>query len=200
MPNRSLEHQEIVRLLANLKEETPEYPAELLEARKYSFLKQVVDLQISSKEGPSAGGKGRPGGSAGSGPALSGGATVLGIPLKTALAIGAAILMLTAGYLFREEIVEFLAENGLVTSEETATPPFASTPDGPAQETPTFESPSSGSIETPSTPGPGNAGPGELPGAGDGPAGTPTPPAQSGPASVFQYLVCVLQNGAESCR
>jgi len=182
-------------MLAKLKEETPDYPADLLEARKYSFLKQIVDIKMSG-EGHPEGGTGSPGGSGGSGAASRGGSTVLGIPLKTALAIGAAILMLTAAYLFRDQIVVFLAENGLINTEETTPPPFASTPDRPPQgtpppiTTPTFEAPPSGGIATESAPGPGN---------NDVPA-TPTPPGQGGPISIFQYLICILRSGAESCR
>jgi len=195
MPERSPENQEIVRLLAKLKEETPDYPADLLDARKYSFLKQIVDIKISG-EGRPEGGIASSGGSGASGAAPRGGSTVLGIPLKTALAIGAAILMLTAAYLFRDQIVEFLAENGLINTEETAAPPFASTPVGPAQETPlpittpTFGAPPSGGVGTEAAPGPGNN---DLP-------ATPTPPGQSGPISIFQYLICILQSGTESCR
>ena len=195
MPNRSPENQEIVRQLAKLKQETPDYPADLLEARKYSFLKQIVDLKIS-REGHPEGGTGSSAGSGGSGAASSARSTVLGMPLKTALAIGAAILMLTAAYLFRHQIVVFLAENGLINTEETTPPPFASTPDRPPQgtpppiTTPTFEAPPSGGIATESAPGPGNN---DLP-------ATPTPPAPSGPISVFQYLMCILQSGADNCR
>lgn len=198
MPDKPLEHQEIVRLLAKLKEDTPEYPADLLEARKYSYLKQIVDLKISAEgqQGGQKGGKAGPGGAGGVGGATGGGATFLGLPLKTALAIGAAILMLTAGYLFRDQIVEVLADNGLITTEETAAPPFASTPGSPGEgtptafEAPTFELPSSGGAATQATPGSGNNDPG----------GPTAPPEQGGPASIFEYLLCVLRSGTESCR
>jgi hypothetical protein len=191
LPERSPENQEIVKLLGKLKEETPEYPADLLEARKYSFMKQMIDLKISGEDRPAETKGPAKGGRAGaSGAALGGGATVLGLPLKTALAIGAVIVLLTAGYLFRDRIVEFLAENGLITTQETVPPPSASTPAGPAGETPaaitapTFGAPSGGQATE----------------AAPGPQGTPTSPPQSGPLSVFEYLMCVLRNGAESCR
>jgi hypothetical protein len=197
MPKGSLEHQEMVRLLARLKEETPEYPADLLDARKYSFLKQIVDLKLSAEGQP--GGTAGPGGAGRPGAALkagAGGATILGLPLKAAIAIGMVILMLTAGYLFREQIVEFLAENGLINTAETAAPPLASTPEDPAHGTPaaatppTFGPPASGGEATEAAPGPGSNGPGA----------TPTPPARPGLEGVFQYLLCILQSGTESCR
>ena len=43
-------HQDIVELLSKLKEETPDYPAELLNARKDSFLKQDVNRKISKED------------------------------------------------------------------------------------------------------------------------------------------------------
>ncbi len=117
MPEEPLEHQEIVRLLGKLKEETPDYPTELLEERKYSFMKQIVDLKISS-EGPTGrGGTANSGKPGGSGAALGGGATFFGISLKAAFAIGAVIVLLTAAYLFRDQIVHFLAENEIISTE-----------------------------------------------------------------------------------
>ena len=224
MPNKSLEHQEIVRLLAKLKEETPEYPADMVEARKYSFMKQIVDLKISLEspagEGKQPGGtggqKGGGGsrGSGGSGAALGGGSTVLGISLKTVLAIGAVIVMLTAAYLFRDQIVEFLAENEIINTAETAAPSLGSPPVGPARETPPVGTPASKIVETEASSALENNGLEGTPGIGknlDRSGGTPeqdsgqkivtpTAPVQSGPFSFFQYLMCILQSGTDSCR
>ena len=66
--------KEITDLITKLKSETPEYPAELLAARKAAFLKQAVNISMSTKGGPQ-------GSSGGSGTALGGGATPQGMLL-----------------------------------------------------------------------------------------------------------------------
>jgi len=196
MPEEPFEHQEIVRLLGKLKEETPNYPTELLEERKYSFMKQIVDLKISS-EGPSgSGGTASSGKSGGSGAALGGGATFFGISLKAAFAMGAVIVLLTAAYLFRDQIVQFLAENEIINTEESVAPPGAATPGGQGQETQTavptsnFGAPPSGNMATQAAPGFENGNPGA----------TSTPTGQSGPFGIIDYLICVLQSGTDGCR
>lgn len=60
MPEKPFSHKELVELLGKLKEETPEYPAKLVDARKESFLKQVLD--ISAAGGSQGGGSGSDGG------------------------------------------------------------------------------------------------------------------------------------------
>jgi hypothetical protein len=189
MPEEPLERQDIIELLAKLKAETPDYPADLVEARKAAYLKQIVEIQISRKDqGGEAGKRGRAGGGSGSGAALGGGTLAQGISLKAAIAVGVVIAMLTAAYLFRDQIVDFLAENNIINVEETATPSIAPAPAGPATEMPTLNAPSSG-IEATET----------APGSGRSPA-TPTAPVRGSPFNVFDYLICVLQHGTESCQ
>ena len=49
MPKRSFNPKDIISLLTKLKEQTPEYPAELLEARKAALLKHAATLNIQGK-------------------------------------------------------------------------------------------------------------------------------------------------------
>jgi hypothetical protein len=189
MSEEPLERQDIIELLAKMKAETPDYPADLVEARKAAYLKQIVEIQISRKDqGGEAGKQGRAGGGSGSGAALGGGTLAQGISLKAAIAVGVVIAMLTAAYLFRDQIVDFLAENNIINVEETATPSIAPAPAGPATEMPTLNAPSSG-IEATET----------APGSGRSPA-TPTAPVRGSPFNVFDYLICVLQHGTDSCQ
>lgn len=189
MPEEPLERQDIIELLAKLKAETPDYPADLVEARKAAYLKQIVELQISRKDqGGEAGKRGRAGGGGGSGAALGGGTLAQGISLKAAIAVGVVIAMLTAAYLFREQIVDFLAENNIINVEETSTAPIVPAPAGSATEAPTLRAPSSGNGATEAAPGFGRS-----------PA-TPTAPVGGSPFNVLEYLICVLQHGTENCQ
>ena len=185
MPEEPLERQDIIELLAKLKAETPDYPADLVEARKATYLKQIVEIQISRKDqGGEAGKRGRAGGGSGSGAALGSGMLAQGISLKAAIAVGVVITMLTAAYLFRDQIVDFLAENNIIIVEETATAPIVPAPAGSA----TLSAPSSGNGATETAPG-----------FGQSPA-TPTAPVRGSPFNVFEYLICILQHGTENCQ
>lgn len=268
----SLEHKEIVRLLGELGEYTPEYPTELVEERKSSFSKRILDFNISIQgqggessgdsgdEGPKGGSggsggsdsggpgsPGKPGGSSDSGgssgssglsgsggsgassASLSSGSTGLGlgISLKTAFMFGATVLLLTAAYLFREQIVDYLAENEIIRVEETAAPSFASSSSGEATEIPTVIStpnsgaPSSGIVATDPATGLGNnnnnnnnnnnggvsvnngnpASPSATPGQKSvRVTATPAAPGQGGPASAIEFLLCILRMGGDSCQ
>jgi len=262
MPERSFEHKDIVELLAKLKEETPEYPAKLVEARKESFLKQVLDISVSGGRGgeggqdggddnpkgssadsgesggpgkagkPAApgdssgsGGSSRPaglsgsGGKGGSGAGLSSETTFLGFSMKSVIAFGAVVVLLTAAYLFRDQIVEYLAENEIISAEETAAPPFELSQSDQATETPPvvaapdLEEPSSGIVATATAPGLGDNNDNSL-GNGDNPDRAQEPPGQAvgsvtvtptpGPpgdlGSAFRFLICILRMGGENCR
>lgn len=213
MANKTIDNQDIIRLLGKLKEDTPEYPSNLVEARKHSFLKQIVDVQISSQGrnkddnrgggiGGQKGGSGSSRGAGGSGAALGGESTLLGFSLKAMLAIGAVVAMLTAAYLYRDQIVEYLAENEIISSQESASSPFDSSSDGLAQVTPTaftaptFGAPGAGSagtqvasgagtIATKPAPGSGNNSPAGTPGSGNSPGlSAPTPDKSLGSKTV----------------
>jgi len=275
MPEKPLEHKDIVELLGKLKDETPEYPTNLAKARKDSFLKQLLDFDISgsgqdnrgsgddggnkgpkggsrvSKTGGSgkpgkpgkpgaasaAGGSRKPGGLSGSGSsgglrAARGGRAAglgFGISLKSALAFGAAVVLLTAGYLFRDQIADYLAENGIVRTEETAAPPSFASSSSAGQDdsekpsvinTPTLESlpPGIAVTEVLVSPGLGiDNNQEEVPATGDSnpeslqptatppvPSKTPETPSSPPQKSIgerLRFLVCVLRNGgADGCE
>jgi hypothetical protein len=213
MPEEPLTHQEIVELLSKLRDDTLEYPAELKEARESSFLKQIVEIEISRRnQGGNGGKQAGAGGGGASGAVLGGGTTLLGFSLKTVILIVAAITVLTATYLFRDQITNFLAENNIIKVEETATPADTSSLTGLTTATPTADTSStsgSGTVATAAVPSLGTNNPIETPvGTEPGPGqesgqvqGTPTPSApDSSIRNMFQYLICVLQHGAGYCK
>lgn len=264
MAKKSLEHKEIVRLIAKLKEETPEYPTELVEARKESFLKQILDIsgsgsgqggeggEGSGNEGAKAGNaesgetggpskSGKPGtsddsggsggsskssetsgsaGKGGSGAGPSSGITFLGFSLKSVLAFGAVVVLLTAGYLFRDQIEEYLAENEITNVEETAAPSVEFSLDGQATDTPrVMTTPNSGAsssriVATEVVPGSesndnngmpvtdNETGPTRVSSAQSSGRGTatPTPGPPGDLGSALRFLICILRMGGESCQ
>ncbi len=264
MPEKSFSHKDLVEMLGKLREETPEYPAKLVDARKESFLKHVLDMSASgggtggdggsngSDEGPKSGsasssetsgpGKaGKPaapsspsssgessgptglsgsGGKGGSGAGLSSGTTFLGFSLKSMLVFGAVIVLLTATYLFRDQIGEILADNGIARTEETAASPFGASQSAQETETPpvvaapNFEEsspeivatttvPSFGSINNDNSPGTGvNTSSTQKPSnQAVGPATvTPTPGPPGDLGSALRFLICILRFGGESCQ
>lgn len=213
MPEEPLTHQEIVELLSKLRDETPEYPADLEEARKFSYLKQIVEIEISKRDQGGSGGKQAGAGGAGaSGAALGGGTTFLGFSLKTVIVFVAAIAVLTAAYLFRDQITNYLAENNIIRVEATATPVDTSPSVGPTTATPsagtasalgsgTAVTEAAPSLETNSPIGT-PVGTKSSPGQDSGQAqGTPTLSAPDSPIrNIFQYLICVLQHDGEYCK
>lgn len=259
MPEKTFERKDIVQLLAKLKEETPEYPTHLVNARKDSYLKQILEINISGQsqsdesgqgggsEGPKGGSAGfdkpggpgksdrpaKPGGSSGaggrsgsgrSGAVLSKGTASLGfgISLKSALVFGAIVVILTAAYIFRNQIFELLADSGLISQEVTTTPLVASSSVAEETETPTVIPPpdssppsqSSGLVATEASAGSGNnynegvplnggnsdpAPATPSPGMSQNP-GTPTSPPSNGIVGRLRFLVCILRSSAESCE
>jgi len=111
--------EEIISLLSKLKESTPEYPADLMAARKAAFLKEAIALQIHPR-----GMSGKGGGDGG----LSGTSTLGGMSAAQSILLQAVIgvwiiaAMLTAAYIFREQIIDLLQQNGIVTLEVTQAP------------------------------------------------------------------------------
>ena len=208
MAKTPLEYKDIVKLLSDLKDETPDYPIHLMSERKAAFLKKVVDIKISgeekSGEGGQKGGKVESGRIGRSGAALSGGTFALGISLRKAIAIVVIIALLTAAYLLRDQIVDFLEENNIV-AEETAAPLIASEPAGLATGIPTANAPNAGAPSTNLRGTPYVVGSPDRPGANGGQdsgpqSGVPTPPAPKGPGAAFRFLFCILQLGGSSCR
>ena len=128
MSKRSINPREIIRLLSKLKSETPEYPAELLDARKAAFLKQAVTLKIEGKgQGGEGGQEGGTGGAGGS--ALGGGTAAQGFLLQALVGFLVVAALLLTAFAYREQIGEILKNgNNLVAIAETGTAPVLTTP------------------------------------------------------------------------
>jgi hypothetical protein len=125
---KPMKPEEIINLLSKLKDETPDYPAEMLAGRKAAFLKQVVNIKIDGK------GQGGEGGQQGGSPsaASSGGAASPGMLLQALVGFSVVAAMLTAAFALREKIVEALQENEvLVRDESSPQPQIGSTPLAP---------------------------------------------------------------------
>ena len=118
MSKQALNAQDIVDLLSKLKESTPEYPADLLAARKAAFI-EAVALQM-----PPGGMSGKGGGDGGlSGSSTLGGMTTAqSILLQAVIGVWIIAAMLTAAYVFRDEIIGLLQDNGIATLEVTQAP------------------------------------------------------------------------------
>ena len=218
MPKQPVERKDLIELLSILKEETPEYPTDMIKTRKVSFLKQGLDIRVSGGDkGGGTSGAGGSSGMSGSGAASSGGTATIGfgISLKSALTFGAILVLLTGTYVFREQIVSYLDDNNIINIEETASPQIASTTDDQPTEPSMENTPSyiaeSAAESTPvfednNTPGSGNNSVNSNAHTGTPEPITvqvtpiPTNSDQGGLASAFRYLVCILRNGGENCK
>jgi len=123
MAGRSVDPEKIIELLAELKEKTPEYPPDLMAARKAAFMQHAVSINLQSKGpgGQSGGGSGSGGGGAGpsGGTGFFGGLSATqGILLQAAVGVWIIAAMLTAAYAFRDQIVDLLQHNGIVEVTE----------------------------------------------------------------------------------
>jgi len=127
MAGRPVNPEKIIELLAELKTKTPDYPPELLEARKAAFMQQVISIgmQGNGPGGESGGGNG--GGSGGSGSGAFGGMSgIQGVLLQATIGVWVIAAMLTAAYVFRDQIVDLLQGNRTV--EVTQAPPVEQMP------------------------------------------------------------------------
>ena len=132
---KTLKPQEIAELLSKLKAETPEYPSNLLAAKKAAFLKQAVNIKLSGKgPGGQQGGSGGSGG--GSGTLLSGGSTTQGVLLQALLGFWIVVALLTTAYAFRNQITDILKGNEVAALEESSQPSIVSSPLAPPVGTP----------------------------------------------------------------
>ena len=125
MFERSLNSQDIIGLLSKLKAGTPDYPAGLMAARKAAFMKQAIALNIHGRghsgKGGGDGGSAGSGGTSGSG-ALGGMSTAQGILLQAVIGVWIIAAMLTAAYVFRNQIIDLLQDNHLINVEVTQAP------------------------------------------------------------------------------
>lgn len=141
MSRQPFNPQDIIGLISKLKDSTPDYPTDLLAARRATFLQQAVVIKIDgSGLSGKGGGDGGIGGSGGSG-ALGGMTTAQTILLQAVIGVWVIAAMLTAAYVFRDQILDLLRENGIVV--ETTQGPSIESPVpatlSPATETPTIE-------------------------------------------------------------
>jgi len=129
-------------------------------------------------------------------------------------------VLLTAAYLFRDQIGEYLADSGITSTEKTAEAPFGSSQSNQGTETPpvvaapNFEESSPEIVATPTVPSFGSIYNGNSPGTGSstsptqrssnqsvGPATvTPTPGPPGDLGSALRFLICILRLGGESCQ
>lgn len=144
MSKQFLNSQDVIGLLSKLKDSTPDYPMDLMAARKAAFLKQVIAINMDgsglSGKGGGDGGLGGSGGSGGSG-ILGGMSSAQTILLQAVIGVWVIAAMLTAAYVFRDQIIDLLQDNGIV-EEITQVPfnePVVPTSVSPATEAPTTE-------------------------------------------------------------
>jgi hypothetical protein len=130
MFERSLNSQDIIGLLSKLKAGTPDYPTGLMAARRASFMKQAVTLKIHGRghsgKGGGDGGSAGSGGSGGSG-ALGGMSTAQSILLQAVIGVWIVAALLTAAYVFRNQIIDLLQDNHLISVKMTQAPAIDST-------------------------------------------------------------------------
>jgi len=211
MPNKPLEHKDIhkdiVKLLSDLKEETPEYPVHMMSNRKAAFLQKAVDIKVSkgddSSQSGQKGGRSGTGGAGASGASLRDKSFFLGLSLKQTLAIGLVLVFLVTAYFMRDQITEVVTQNNVANAGETAAPSNGYQLAGTPTITPTPRASVGGSVGNPEehsmeeSPESVTKEPGQ--GSGQDKV-APTPPAGRGPASAFRYLFCVLGLGGGNCQ
>jgi len=132
---------EIIGLLSKLKDTTPEYPNDLMAARKAAYMSQIVSIKFDGpKQGGKGGGDGGSGASSGTGGsgALGGMSTVQGILLQAVIGVWIIAGMLTAAYVFRDQIIGLLQNNGIVVEMTQAplvdAPESITSPNAPTTE------------------------------------------------------------------
>lgn len=123
MSKQTLTSQDVIGLISNLKDTTPDYPTDLLAARRAAFLQQIIAINIDgSGLGGKGGGDGGIGGSGGTGgsEALGGMTTAQSILLQAVIGVWVVAAMLTAAYVFRDQIIDLLQDNGIVEVTEAS--------------------------------------------------------------------------------
>ena len=125
MTKRPITPQALINLLGKLKGTTPDYPADLMAARKAAFLKHIATLP--KPPGGETGGGGSGGGGSGSGgeSGLFGGmSTAQGILVQATIGVWVVAAMATTAYAFRDKIADLLQDNGTVNAEMTQESPI----------------------------------------------------------------------------
>jgi hypothetical protein len=114
MANKPLKPKEVTDLLSKLKSTTPDYPNDLMTARKAAFVKKAIAIKLEGK-GPSGKG-GQHGGSGGSGTTAGGAIAGHGFLWPAVVGVLVAAAMFLAGYIYREQIMNLLDNPTLVES------------------------------------------------------------------------------------
>lgn len=127
---KPLNPEEITDLLSKLKAETPEYPSEMMAARKAAFLKQAVNIKIDLKDQGGNGGQ-QGGGSGSAGGGLGGGAVAPGTLLQALIGISIVTAMFLAAYAYRKEISGIIKGDEVTVQEDTSVPVPVSSPLAP---------------------------------------------------------------------
>lgn len=132
-PRKPLKREEITELLSKLKDETPEYPSEMMAARKAAFLDKAVNILDGKGQGGEGGQQGGSGGSGGSGGTL-GGAVAPGSMLQVLIGVGLAAAIFLAAYAIRDQVPEDVQGNESAVQIESSLPQPAITftPSAPA--------------------------------------------------------------------
>jgi hypothetical protein len=154
--NRPINPRDIATLLAQLKAREAAYPASLLAARRVEFLKKAASIPLYGGHGPNntetrGNSSSNTGHASSAGKSLSSGVqtashTLNGI-LYAVVGVLTTVILAEVGYLYRDEIREFLVpESGEVVSSETLPSPLSS----PSE---TSETPSSSPTPSPTITG-----------------------------------------------
>jgi len=149
MAGQPVNPEKIIELLAELKTKTPDYPSEMLDARKAAFMEHVVSISLQGKgpggeSGASSGGGGA--GSSGGSGFFGGMSAAQGMLLQATLGVWIIAAMLTAAYAFRNQIIDLLQGNDKANVEVTDAPPALVAPvttELPPTELPPTEAPPS---------------------------------------------------------
>jgi len=121
MAKNTMNSKEIIDLLGKAKAGTPDYPADLMAARKAAFLKQSIVVKIDTKgQGGQQGGSSGSGG--GSGAALGGGSAVPGVLLQALIGLSIVAAMFLAAYAYRDQITEVLRGSEVAAMEDSSQP------------------------------------------------------------------------------
>lgn len=124
MFERSLNPRDVIGLLSKLKVRTPDYPVDLMAARKAAFMKQAIAINIYGKgKGGGDGGSAGSGGTGGSG-TLGGMSTAQGILLQAVIGVWIIAAMLTTAYIFRDQIIDLLQQNNEIINVELTQAPI----------------------------------------------------------------------------
>jgi len=115
---KTLNPEEITDLLSKLKNETPDYPSDMMAARKAAFLKQAVNIKIDTKGQGGEGGQ--QGGSGGSGTALGGGTAAPGMLLQALIGISVVAAMFLAAYAYRDQLTDAFGGDEIAVQENTS--------------------------------------------------------------------------------